>query len=77
MKNMEKSKYLEPKSSHSLAELIKYLQQTPNVLALSYTQPIQKEHRNEPLPEIEPKIVLPETNDKKKNTLWVEKATPV
>jgi hypothetical protein len=75
MKNMEKSKYLEPKSSQSIAELIKFMQNYQETLISSPAEN-EKEHLSEQLPEIELKSVPADSvNEKKKSSHWVERNT--
>lgn len=71
MRNMEKNKYLDPKSSHSVNELIKFMQ----VYQLNANSQQSQPKLPEQLPVIDHKTVsMPEpTIEKKKSLYWVEK----
>jgi hypothetical protein len=73
MRNMEKNKYLDPKSSNSVNELIKFMQ-VYQLNAASNQQQSQLK-LPEQLPVIDQKTLsMPEPSiEKKKSIYWVEK----
>ena len=74
MRSMEKSKYLDPKSSQAVAELVKFMQGMHENMAFSAHNSKEKQ-LTEQLQE-DPKAALSEpANEKKKNPFWVEKET--
>jgi hypothetical protein len=72
MRTMEKSKYLEPKSSHSVSELIKYMHNFQLNLTPPNGNSNVKSKASEPAEAIEPKPSLPDlVIEKKKSMFWV------
>lgn len=73
MRNMEKSKYLDPKSSQAVAELVKFMQAMHENMAFSASHSREKQV-TEQLQEAEPKPALSEqANEKKRSPFWVER----
>lgn len=73
MKNMENSKYLEPKTSIAVAELVKYLHAHQHLIARQPRSRQENLPNPTQLPSLQPELV-PESRQEKKNTLWVEKS---
>jgi uncharacterized protein with von Willebrand factor type A (vWA) domain len=74
MKNMENSKYLEPKTSVAIAELVKYLHAHQHTIVKQSRSRQESNSTPTQLPSLQPELMLPEGRPEKKNTLWVEKS---
>ena len=72
MRNMEKSKYLEPKSSMAIAELVGFMQVFQENTGMRREQ--LEKNAQQQASEAAKAMVLPEVPTKKKSSLWVEKA---